>query len=40
LENLDDDVVDINRIWEYISESMKTSGKESLGYYELKQHRP
>jgi len=28
----------INRAWEDIKENIKTSAKESLGLYELKQH--
>jgi hypothetical protein len=32
--------VDINRVWETITENIKISAKESLGYYELKQHKP
>jgi hypothetical protein len=39
LENLDDDV-DINRAWETIKENIKMSAKVSLGYYELKKHKP
>jgi hypothetical protein len=39
LENLDTEV-DINRTWETTRESMKISAKESLGYYELKKHKP
>jgi len=39
LGNLSDDV-DINRAWENIKENIKTSAKESLGLYELKQHKP
>jgi hypothetical protein len=39
LENLDDDA-DINRVWETIRENIKISAKESLGYYELKKHKP
>ena len=35
--NADDDV---NRAWENIKESIKTSAKESLGLHELKQHKP
>ena len=31
---------DINRAWENIKESIKTSAKESLGLLELKQHKP
>ena len=37
LENLNDDV---NRTWENIKESIKTSAKDSLGLHELKQHKP
>jgi hypothetical protein len=32
--------VDINRIWETIRENIKISAKESLGFYELKKHKP
>jgi hypothetical protein len=32
--------VEINNIWETIRENIKISAKESLGYYELKQHKP
>jgi len=39
LENLSDDE-DINRAWENIRKSIKTSGKESLGLQELNQHKP
>ena len=39
LENLNDSD-DINRAWENIEENIKTSAKESLGLYELKQHKP
>jgi len=38
LENLNDSK-DINRTWENIKESIKTSAKESLGLYKLKQHK-
>jgi hypothetical protein len=38
LENLDE--VDINRAWETIIENIKISAKESLGYYEMKKHKP
>ena len=31
---------DINRAWENIKESIKTSAKDSPGLYELKQHKP
>jgi hypothetical protein len=31
---------DINRALETIRENIKTSAKESLGYYELKKHKP
>jgi hypothetical protein len=42
LENLDDDDddVDIGRIWESIRRSMITSAVESLGYCDMKQHKP
>jgi hypothetical protein len=39
LENLDDDV-DINRAWETIRENIKISAEASLGYYEMKKHKP
>jgi hypothetical protein len=39
LENLSD-IEDINRAWENIKEIIKPSAKESLGLYELKQHKP
>jgi len=39
LKNLSDDE-DINKAWENIKESIKTSAKESLGLYEWKQHKP
>jgi hypothetical protein len=39
LENLDDDT-DINRAWESIKKSTKTSAKDSLGLHELKQQKP
>jgi hypothetical protein len=39
LENLDANV-DINRACETIRENIKISNKESLGYYELKNHKP
>jgi hypothetical protein len=39
LEDLDA-MVEINTIWEMIRENIKISGKESLGYYELKQRKP
>jgi hypothetical protein len=39
LENLDDEDVDINRAWESIREKIKTLATQSLGYYELKQHK-
>jgi hypothetical protein len=38
-ENLDAEV-DINRAWEIIRENIKISAKESLGYHELKKHKP
>jgi hypothetical protein len=39
LENLDTKV-DVNKPWETIRENIKISAKESLGYYELKKHKP
>ena len=39
LKNLKNDE-DINRTWENIKENIKTSAKESLGFHELKQHKP
>jgi hypothetical protein len=39
LENLDTEA-DINRAWETIRQNIKISAKESLGYYELKKHKP
>jgi hypothetical protein len=39
LEDLDTEV-EINTIWETIREDIKISAKESLGYYEPKQHKP
>jgi hypothetical protein len=32
--------VEINSAWEMIRESTKISAKESLGYFELKKHKP
>ena len=39
LKNLND-CEDINRVWENIRENIKTSSEDSLGLYELKQHKP
>jgi hypothetical protein len=39
LEDIDVEV-EINTIWETIRENIKISAKESLGYYEPKQHKP
>jgi hypothetical protein len=39
LEDLDTEV-EINIAWETIRENIKTSAKESLGYFELKKHKP
>jgi hypothetical protein len=39
LENLDAEV-EMNSTWETIRENIKISAKESLGYYELKKHKP
>jgi hypothetical protein len=32
--------VEINTLWETITENIKISAKESLGYYEPKEHKP
>jgi hypothetical protein len=32
--------VDFNRAWESIRERMEASATETLGYYEIKQHKP
>jgi hypothetical protein len=39
LENADDEV-DINSALEAITETINISAEESLGYYELKKHKP
>jgi hypothetical protein len=39
LKDLDAEV-EINIIWETIRENIKIPAKESLGYYELKKHKP
>jgi hypothetical protein len=39
LEDLDTQV-EINSAWETIRENIKISAKESLGYFELKKHKP
>jgi len=39
LVNLSDSE-NVNRVWENIQENIKTSVKERLGLYELKQHKP
>jgi hypothetical protein len=39
LENLHNNV-NINKAWETFRENIKISAKESLGYYELKDHKP
>ncbi|PNF33805.1 hypothetical protein B7P43_G10012 [Cryptotermes secundus] len=39
LENLDTEA-DVNKAWETIRENIKISAKESLGYCELKKHKP
>jgi hypothetical protein len=39
LEDLDTEV-EINSAWEMIRENIKISAKESLGYYELRKHKP
>jgi hypothetical protein len=39
LEELDSEV-EINTAWETIKGTINISAKESLGYYELKKHKP
>jgi hypothetical protein len=39
LEDLDAEV-EVNTAWESIRENINISAKESLGYYELKKHKP
>jgi hypothetical protein len=39
LEDLNAEV-EINSAWEIIRENIKMSAKESLGYYELRMHKP
>jgi hypothetical protein len=39
LEDLNAEV-EINTVWETIRENIKISASESLGYYELKTHKP
>jgi hypothetical protein len=39
LEDLDTEVK-INSVWEKIRKNIKISAKESLGYYELRMHKP
>jgi hypothetical protein len=39
LEHLDAEV-EVNSTWEMIRENIKISAKESLGYFELKKHKP
>jgi hypothetical protein len=39
LEDLDTEV-EVNSAWEMIRENIKISAKESLGYYELRKHKP
>jgi 50S ribosomal subunit-associated GTPase HflX len=39
LEDLDPEVK-INSAWEMTQENIKVSAKESLGYYELRKHKP
>jgi hypothetical protein len=40
LENLVNDDMVISRAWESVRENMKIVAMESLGYHELKQHKP
>jgi hypothetical protein len=39
LEDLDAEV-EINSAWKMIRENLKISAKESVGYFELKKHKP
>jgi hypothetical protein len=39
LEDLDAEV-EINSVWEKIRQNITISAKESLGYFELKTHKP
>ena len=39
MENVSDEE-DINRAWESVKETIRTSAKESLGLQEMKQHKP
>jgi hypothetical protein len=39
LDDLDIEV-EINSTWETIKENIKISAKKSLGYFELKKHKP
>jgi hypothetical protein len=39
LEDLDAEV-EINSAWETIGKNIQISAKESLGYFELKKHKP
>jgi hypothetical protein len=39
LEDLDAEV-ELNSDWETIRENIKISAKESIGYFELKKHKP
>jgi 50S ribosomal subunit-associated GTPase HflX len=40
LEDLDTEGCKINSVWETIRENVKISAKESLGYFELENHKP
>jgi len=40
LAYLDDDDMNIKRLWEIIRQYMKVSVTESRGYYKSKQHTP
>jgi hypothetical protein len=35
----DNDDADINRTWESITQNIKTSATQNLGYYKLNQHK-
>lgn len=39
MENLDDDDVDIDTDTETVTENIRISAKQSIGYYTIKQHK-
>jgi hypothetical protein len=40
LDDDDDDDADTRSVWKSIRENIKASEKDSIGYYEMKQHKP